>query len=116
MRKLLIGLIILLLSACSTQGSGGSSKPSEFESSMQEAYDMLSAGFDEDNRELTRKQKDRLSYLLYSKEHDIEMGTEDYDFYQALQKYQTHYSGYQTGTIEYVDLIEAKESADKYFK
>ena len=72
MRKLIIGLIIVLLCACSTQGSGGSSKPSEFESSMQEAYDVLSAGFDEDTRELTRKQKDRLSYLLYSKKYDIE--------------------------------------------
>lgn len=115
MRKLLIGLLIVLLSACSTQNSGSSAKPNEFESAMQEAYDMLNVGFDEDNRVLTNKEKDRLSYLLYTKEYDIEMGTEDYTFYQMMQKYQSHYSGYQTGTIEYVELIEAKETADKYF-
>ena len=102
MRKLLIGIIIVFLSGCSAQGSGGTAKQNEFESSMKEAYEVLSAGFDEDTRELTKKENDRLSYLLYTKEYDIEMGTEDYSFYQTLQKYDTYYSGYQTGTTDYV--------------
>lgn len=114
MKRLIASICLLgLLVGCSAQSNAGTAN--EFETSMRESYDILTKAFDDGTRELTRKEKDCLSYLLYDKEYDIESGTDDYSFYQALQKYQTAYSGYQLETADYSELIDAKESADERF-
>ncbi len=116
MRKLIIGLLIVFLTACSSQGSSESSGGSEFESDMRSAYDLINKAFEEDLREFTDKEKDQLSHLLYSKEHDIEIGTDEYSFYQAVQKYETYYSGYQSRTTEYEELLDVQSNAEQYFE
>ena len=114
MRKLLTVLLIsLTLGACSNGMSG--TGETEFNSEMEKAYEILDSAFADDVRDLTKEEKDQLSYILYTEELDVEPGTDDYSFYLAMQKYQTRYSGYKNDVTEYADLMEAKEAADKYF-
>lgn len=108
MRKIITIALLAFLTAC----SGGS----EFETDMRNAYGIINEAFEDDLRELTDKEKDQLSHILYSKEYDIERGTDEYSAYQAVQKYETYYSGYQIGTADYEELLDAQSNAEEYIE
>lgn len=116
MRKLIIGLLLMFLTACSSQSDNDVDPVEKFETDMREAYSILNTAYEEDLRELTSEEAADLSYFLESKEYESLIRDDSKELYTAMKMYYTLYTGYHIGAFTHSELLDTKLETDEYFK
>jgi hypothetical protein len=113
-RKLLIGILsLVILAGCSAE-SGSTVEGSEFETSMKEVSEILNEGIN-NNGELNEEDRDRVRQLLYDEDYGIDRSSKDYSLLMAMKTYDLNLTNYSLEMAEQSEVIAAKKEAESYF-